>query len=63
MIRKHEPKDLEVILEIWYEAQALAHPFLESAFVEQVKKDMREMYIPNSETWVYEENGQVVILA
>lgn len=26
----------------------------------KVKMDMREMYIPNSETWVYEENQRIV---
>ena len=60
MIRKHEKKDLDVILDIWYKASTLAHPFLEEEFVKQVKTDMREMYIPNSETWVFEENGKVI---
>ena len=60
MIRKHKEEDLDKILRVWYKAQALAHPFLDSSFVEKVKKDMRELYIPNSETWVYEETGIVV---
>jgi len=60
MIRKHKEADLDSILDVWYQAQNLAHPFLDSAFVEKVKKDMRELYIPNSETWVYEENGRVI---
>ena len=60
MIRKHEDKDLEPILDIWYQSSTLAHPFLDDAFVEKVKKDMREMYIPNSETWVYEEDDTVI---
>lgn len=60
MIRKHEEKDLEAVLDVWYQASTLAHPFLDSEFVEKVKKDMRELYIPNSETWVFEENGVVI---
>jgi putative acetyltransferase len=60
MIRKHEEKDLESILDVWYKASTLAHPFLDAAFVTKVKKDMREMYIPNSETWVYEVEGRVI---
>jgi len=60
MIRKHQESDLEDILNIWYQASTLAHPFLEDAFVEKVKKDMREIYIPGSETWVYEEKGKVI---
>lgn len=60
MIRKHRESDLEDILNIWYQASTLAHPFLDDAFVEKVKKDMREIYIPGSETWVYEDKGKVI---
>ncbi|WP_191859286.1 N-acetyltransferase [Hanstruepera ponticola] len=60
MIRKHIPSDLEPILEIWYQSSTLAHPFLEDNFVEQVKTAMRDMYIPGSETWVYEENNNIL---
>ena len=60
MIRKHREEDLEKILDIWYQASTLAHPFLENVFVEKVKKDMREIYIPGSETWVYEDKGKVI---
>ena len=60
MIRKHQESDLQDILNIWYQASTLAHPFLDDAFVEKVKKDMRELYIPGSETWVYEENGVII---
>ena len=60
MIRKHTEKDLDEIINIWYSASTLAHPFLETNFVEKVKKDMRDIYIPNSETWVFEENNSAV---
>ena len=60
MIRKHIDNDLDAIMTIWYEASTLAHPFWDSVFVEKVKNDMRTIYIPNSETWVYEENNCVI---
>ncbi len=60
MIRKHVEKDLEQIMEIWYQASTLAHPFLNSEFVEKVKSDMRNIYMPNSETWVYEKDDSLV---
>ena len=60
MIRKHQETDLEPILDVWNQASALAHPFLDEAFVEKATKAMREMYIPNSETWVYEEEGSII---
>ncbi|MEH6535553.1 MAG: GNAT family N-acetyltransferase [Psychroserpens sp.] len=60
MIRKHTALDLEQIISIWYESSTLAHPFLSSSFVEKVKSDMTNIYIPNSETWVYEIDNSVV---
>ena len=60
MIRKHQETDLEPILDVWHQASSLAHPFLDEAFVEKATKAMREMYIPNSETWVYEEEGKII---
>ena len=60
MIRKHTDKDLNQIINIWFTASNLAHPFLETNFVEKVKKDMREIYIPNSETWILEENNSAI---
>lgn len=60
MIRKHTPDDAATILDIWYQASAVAHPFLDDTFVEYVKTAMRDMYIPNSETWVYEENNSIL---
>jgi len=60
MIRKYRETDMERVLDIWWEASALAHPFLEAAFVEKVKNDMRELYLPNSKTWVFEEDNEVV---
>jgi len=60
MIRKYENIDSEKVVETWYQAFFLAHPFLAKDFVEKVKVDMRNIYLPNSETWVYEENEVVL---
>ena len=60
MIRKHTEKDLERILNIWYHSSTLAHPFLKMDFVEKVKSDMRNLYIPGSETWVYEKDAEII---
>jgi putative acetyltransferase len=60
MIRKHKEQDLDQIINIWEKSSALAHPFLSSAFVEKVKSDMTNIYIPNSETWVYEIENSIV---
>ena len=60
MIRKHVENDLEQIMKVWFDSSTLAHPFLNSEFAEKVKSDMRNIYIPNSETWVYENDSKVV---
>ena len=60
MIRKHTDNDLEQIMKIWYASSSLAHPFLKEEFVEKVKSDMRNLYIPNSETWVYKIDSNAV---
>lgn len=60
MIRKHKIKDLDQIINIWYQSSTLAHPFLSSSFVEKVKSDMTTIYIPNSDTWVYEVDNSIV---
>ncbi len=57
MIRKLKNNDVEDLLEIWYAASSLAHPFLNSAFMEKEKKNIREIYIPNTETWMYDKDG------
>lgn len=60
MIRKHNPQDLEQILDVWHKSSTLAHPFLKMSYVEKVKDDMRNLYIPDSDTWVYIKNNTVV---
>ena len=60
MIRKHINNDLEQIINVWYQSSKLAHPFLSSNFVEKVKSDMTNIYIPDSETWVYEVDNLIV---
>lgn len=60
MIRKHTAADLDRLMHIWKEASDLAHKFLGADFVEKVQKDMRDIYLPNSQTWVYEEDEEVI---
>ena len=60
MIRKHTPEDLDALMLIWIEASSMAHPFLDAVFVDKVKNDMRNLYMPNSDTWVYEIKGEIL---
>ena len=57
MMRKYKPEDTEALIIIWDNAEALAHPFLPSEVRDQVRRDMRSLYLPNAETWVLDDEG------
>lgn len=61
MIRAYKETDLDNLMNIWQQASALAHPFLDVSFVENITKAMREIYIPNpdAKTYVYEKNDKI----
>ena len=60
MIRKYKETEIPKLLEIWEAAALIAHPFLSNEFHEIVKGAMKDMYLPNSDTWVFEESGEVI---
>jgi putative acetyltransferase len=60
MIRKYEHKDLNEVLDAWYSASQVAHPFLSQDFFEQERRDIGDLYLPKAETWVFELEGDVV---
>ncbi len=60
MIRPYRDTDLRALLEAWYSASLIGHPFLDEAFFEQERNKIREVYLPNAETWVFEQDGVVV---
>lgn len=61
MIRKYEKKDLDTILTIWLDASIIAHDFIAQSYWEGKVGDMRNTYIPASDTFVYidEQSGKV----
>lgn len=60
MMRGYREADIDQILAIWLSASIKAHDFIEPDFWKSKVGDMREVYIPASETFVYEAEGQVV---
>jgi putative acetyltransferase len=60
MIRKYKTEDTDALISVWEKGNAFAHPFLSVEFVAQVAKDMRNIYLPNAETWVLEKDEQAV---
>jgi len=59
MIRKYKDTDVEELLDVWFQASSLAHPFLDSAFMEKEKANVREVYLPNTDTWVFKVKDQI----
>lgn len=60
LIRQYQANDLIQLMAAWESANSLAHPFLTSDFVAQVRKDIPSLYLPNADTWVVEVDTDVV---
>lgn len=60
MIRAYHDDDLRTLLDVWYQASLLAHPFLDAAFLSQERATIAKVYMPMADTWVYVREGRVV---
>ena len=58
-IRQYENSDLDAVLSSWEVATRLAHPFMSDEFIAQERKNVAEIYMPNTDTWVAEIDGNV----
>lgn len=58
-IRQYQASDLEAVLCSWETATRLAHPFMTDEFLAQERINVAEVYIPNTDTWVVEIDGNV----
>ena len=59
MIRDFESSDMKDVLAVWLKASITAHNFVEGKFWESKIDDMRERYIPASDTYVFTDNGSI----
>ncbi|MFQ2270922.1 N-acetyltransferase [Aeromonas enteropelogenes] len=60
MIRPLSTADLDAVVELWYQASIRAHHFIPASFWYAQRTAMRDIYLPASESWVYEEGGQLL---
>lgn len=60
MIKRFNNREITILLNIWKEASAIAHPFLTTEFIDRATEQMINAYLPNSDTWIYEEEGEVI---
>jgi putative acetyltransferase len=56
-IREYRESDLNAVLDVWMRASQLAHQFLSADFLARESQIIREVLLPVTETWVYEEGG------
>ena len=59
MIRVFDPGDMERVLAIWLDASIEAHGFIDRDFWESKIGDMRDLYLPNAETYVYDDGRTI----
>lgn len=58
-IRPYAPSDLTSVLDSWEAATRLAHEFMEDDFIAQERRNIEHIYLPNTDTWVAEVDGEV----
>jgi ribosomal protein S18 acetylase RimI-like enzyme len=56
-IRRYEPADRDACLRIWRAASEVGHPFLTAADLDRQAVAVRDIYLPQAETWVFVEAG------
>lgn len=52
--------DIEAVLDIWLEASIKAHNFVPATYWESKLDAMREVYLPASESFVYEKDNVIM---
>lgn len=60
VIREYQAADLSQVVAAWESGTAVAHPFLKEDFIAQERINISDVYMPNAETWVIEQDGQVI---
>lgn len=60
MIRPYHANDANAVLDIWLSASIQAHAFIDESFWRDQLTAMGEIYLPQAETLVLEEAGQIL---
>jgi putative acetyltransferase len=59
MIRPYAEQDVDALIEVWRAASQIATPFLSAEFLAQEADNIRNLYLPNAETWVIDSEDTV----
>jgi len=60
MIREYRTADCEDVLSVWAQASAVAHSFLSQEFLVAERRNVRDAYLPNANSWIWEVDGHAV---
>ena len=59
-IREYRDDDLEAVMDIWYRASKVGHPFLSEEFLRDDRDEIIRECIPRARQWVFDIDGTVV---
>ncbi|WP_455587148.1 N-acetyltransferase [Bacteroides sp.] len=62
MIRSYNSQDTDRVIRIWLETSILAHPFIPAMYWIGKQEDMRNIYLPKSQTYVFEDEKTKLVL-
>src|SRR5699024_10533524 len=60
MIRAYKENDIDILIDIWYKSSLQAHDFICSGYWECQIEEMKEMYVPMSETHVITNQTKLI---
>lgn len=60
MIRHLQPGEMDELIEIWLASTIQAHPFISENYWHESESIVRNVYIPQSATWVYLHQDKMV---
>jgi putative acetyltransferase len=58
-LKNNSSNEIDAILKIWLAASIQAHNFIPQKFWEDKLPDMKNIYLPNAETWILEEDNSI----
>ena len=59
MIRLYSGDDETAVMDIWYRAAVLGHPFIDVSYWDKNSGAVRDVYLPSSRTFVFEDKGRL----
>src|SRR5699024_4298617 len=60
MIRAYKENDIDILIDIWYKRTLQAHDVIDSGYWESQLEEMKEKYIPRTETHVITNQTKII---